>query len=71
MKQRTRKVNSSALGITTDTLAMLCWQHGFRGVPALARKIGRHEKTLWCAVRWPDRYGPTFKLIAKELEAAR
>lgn len=69
MKQRTSKVNSAGTGVSTATLGLMCWQAGFRGVPALAKKIGRHEKTLWCAVRWPDRYGPTYKLIVKELSA--
>ena len=69
MKQRTSKVNSAAPGVSTATLVEMCWQNGYRGVPALAKKIKRHEKTLWCAVRWPDRYGPTYKLITEALNA--
>lgn len=67
MKQRISKVNSAATGVSTETLAVMSWQAGYRGVPGLAKKINRHEKTLWCAVRWPDRYGPTYKLITDAL----
>jgi DNA-binding MurR/RpiR family transcriptional regulator len=67
MKQRVSKVNSAEVGVSTATLVPLCWQNGYHGVPKLAAKLKRHPKTIWCAVRWPERYGPTYKLIKSAL----
>jgi hypothetical protein len=67
MKQRTRKSNTENSGesliITRDNLGTLCKERGFRSVAEMARQMGRNDKTLWCAVRWPERYYPTMKLL--------
>jgi hypothetical protein len=49
--------------ITKENFQALCRYAGFKSVKAFARHIGRNDKTLWCAVRWPERYGPTMKLL--------
>lgn len=69
MKQRTVKVTSAKVGISTETLEPLCWARGFKGVPGLAKHIKRDRNTVWRAVRWPDQFGPTFKLITEALNA--
>ena len=56
-------------GVSTDTIQELSWQAGFKGVPGLAKAIGRSRCTVWRAVRWPDQFGPTYKLITEALEA--
>jgi len=56
--------------INTKTLVPLCYRAGFAGVPALARSIKRERTTVWRAVRWPDQFGPTFKLITDALQRA-
>lgn len=46
-----------------DTLRRLSAAHGFNSVAELARSIGRSRVTVWRAVRWPDQYGPTVRLL--------
>lgn len=63
------RANSAAREITTGNLRLLCWQAGFHGVAGLAREIGRSRITVHRAVRWPDQFGPTYKLIQEKLAA--
>jgi hypothetical protein len=69
MGLRTAKVNSAKVRIpvTKENLVPLCYANGFKGVPPLAKKIGRHEKTIWKAIRWPDQFGPTYQKIQEAL----
>lgn len=53
--------------VNTETVDRLSWLRGFQGVAGLARHIGRSRNTVWRAVRWPDQFGPTFKLIEEAL----
>ena len=53
--------------ITTATVARLAWSRGYKGVAGLAKALGRNRVTIWCAVRWPGRYGPTMKMIEEVL----
>lgn len=60
MKRDGNKVNQK-------NLRTLCWKRGFHGVSGLAQKIGRNRITVHRAVRWPDQFGPTYRLIEEAL----
>lgn len=60
MIQEGKKVNQK-------NLRQLCWQRGYHGVSGLARQIGRSRITVHRAVRWPDQFGPTYRLIQEAL----
>ncbi len=53
--------------VNPANLRILCWQCGYLGVSGLAKKLKRSRTTLHSAVRWPDQYGPTYRLIKKAL----
>jgi len=55
--------------LTPETLVVACGLAGFRSVADLARKIGRHRTTVHLAVRYPERYGPTFRAIESALRS--
>jgi IS30 family transposase len=40
-------------------------------VTGLAKRLGRHRSTVHLAVRYPERYGPTFRAIREELGGHR
>ena len=61
------KVQMSNPQITKESIQALAWGAGFKGVPGLARAIKRHRITVWRAVRWPDQFGPTYRLICEAL----
>ena len=60
MSHAAKKVNSK-------NLRVLCWKRGFHGVTGFAKAIGRSPVTVHRAVRWPDQFGPTIKLIEERL----
>lgn len=53
--------------LTPSTLALACGLAGFRSVSELAQRIGRHRTTVHLAVRYPERYGPTFRAVRSAL----
>ena len=53
--------------LSPETLVLACGLAGYRSVADLARKIGRHRTTVHLAVRYPERYGPTFRAIESAL----
>ena len=61
------KVQMSNPQITKESIQALAWGAGFKGVPGLARAIKRHRITVWRAVRLPDQFGPTYRLICEAL----
>jgi len=67
MKQNASKSNAKTIGdslkLTTQNFGELCKARGFASVKEFARRLGRNDKTLWCAVRWPERYPATVKFI--------
>lgn len=48
--------------LTTKTLKPAAKRAGYT-VKALAAKIGRNRSTVHLAVRYPERYGPTFRAV--------
>ena len=57
--------------ITPETLVVACGLAGYRSVTALAKSIGRHRTTVHLAVRYPERYGPTFRAIESALRSSK
>lgn len=55
--------------LTLNNLASLSWKTGYRGVSGLARAINRNRVTVYAAIRNPQRYAPTYRLIARALAA--
>lgn len=49
--------------LTPLTLRLICGLNGYRTVSDLAVRVGRHRTTVHLAVRYPERYGPTFHAI--------
>lgn len=66
MKARTN-VNGKSAGVDSRNLRALCWARGFRGIPGLAKHIGRSRVTVWRAARRPDQFGPTYAKMLKAL----
>lgn len=53
--------------LTPETLSLICGLNGFRTVTDLATRIGRHRTTVHLAVRYPERYGPTYRAVSQAL----
>ncbi len=60
-------MNLSPQKVNGKNLNRLCWQAGYRGAAALARKIGKHRTSVHRAARWPEKFPRTYLLIEKEL----
>jgi hypothetical protein len=57
--------------VNKNNLRKLCWSRGYHGVSGLARELGRSRVTIHRAVRWPDQFGPTMRLIERALLEAK
>jgi hypothetical protein len=53
--------------VNKENLRKLCWLAGYNGIVGLAKSLDRNPVTIHRAVRWPDQYGPTYRLILKAL----
>lgn len=55
------------LELNPNTLGLICGLNGFRTIGDLAKAIGRHRTTVHFAIRYPERYGPTYRAISAAL----